>query len=201
MIEVMGKPHYGEGASAKEKKSFTPFLAEDEELVLATGYGKNYIRHRWAIYFLVAWIVLIIAGFAAAYFLKTAPGYGLISGTILAILAAYIKATWTYHAHRYLLTTRRVIIKKGLFSVKLTSALYDKITHIEVDQSLYDRIIFHHGSIIINTAGMNKGEIRLDFVDAPIEFKNLLERLINREREQFGRSTGPVVAVEGEILE
>lgn len=197
----MGKPTYSEGASAKQKRSFAPLLAEDEELILATGFGKNYIRHRWVLYFTILWVVFLLLGFGVAYLLKTAPGYGLIGGTVLAIIGAYIKTTWTYHAHRYLLTTRRVIIKNGLFSVKLTSALYDKITHIEVDQSLYDRIIFRHGSVIINTAGMNKGEIRLDFVDAPIEFKNLLERLINREREQFGRVTGPVVAVEGEVIE
>lgn len=108
---------------------------------------------------------------------------------------------WTHHSHRYLLTTRRVIIKKGLLTYKLTSALYDKITHIEVDQGFLDRIIMHHGKIIINTAGLNKGEITLDFVDNPVEFKNLLERLINREREHYGRTPGPILAVEGEVVD
>lgn len=197
----MGKTHYGEGASAKEKKSFVPFLAEDEELILATGYGKNYLRHKYIYYFLFPGFVFLFGTMGVFYGLKANMLYGFIVGLILCMIAAYIKTVWTYHAHRYLLTTRRVLIKNGLFSVKLTSALYDKITNIEVDQSLYDRLIFRHGSIIINTAGLSKGETRLDNVDYPIEFKNLLERLINREREQFGRSTGPVVTVEGELVE
>lgn len=198
---LMTKSKYKDSASLEDKKAFERFLAEDEELVLATGFGENYLRHRFAFYTLLPGIVLILAGPAAAYFWQFNLGYGLLIGLVAAMVLALLKTIWTYHAHRYLLTSRRVIIKEGFFAVKLTSALFDKITHIEVDQSLIDRLIMHHGSIIINTAGMNKGEIRLNYVDSPIEFKNLLERLINREREQFGRPTGPVVAVEGELVE
>lgn len=115
-------------------------------------------------------------------------------------LAALLKTMHIYHANRYLLTTRRVLIKKGLFSVKLMAALFDKITHLEVDQSLVDRLLMHHGTIIINTAGMNKGEIMLKYADYPLELKNLLERLINREREQFGLRGATLTEVEGEIV-
>ena len=106
----------------------------------------------------------------------------------------------TYHSNRYLLTTRRVVIKKGIFGVKLSATLFDKITHLEVDQSFVDRLLLHHRSIVINTAGMNKGEINLKFVDYPMELKNLLERLINREREQFGLRGATLEEVEGEII-
>jgi uncharacterized membrane protein YdbT with pleckstrin-like domain len=119
---------------------------------------------------------------------------------IATIVAALLKTIVLYHANRYLFTTRRIIIKKGLFSVKLTAALFDKITHLEVDQTFFDRLFFHHGSIIVNTAGMNKGEIILRFVDYPMELKNLLERLINREREQFGLRGVTLNSVEGEIV-
>lgn len=197
----MGKQAFKEGASAGEKKSFARYLAEDEELIIAAGYGKNYLRNRLCFYIIIPGTFFMLLGLTAAYFLEFNLGYGLLAGLGGAILIAVLKVVLLYHAHRYLLTTRRVIVKSGFFTVRLTSALYDKITHIEVDQSFLDRIIMHHGSIIINTAGMNKGEIRLDYVDSPIEFKNLLERLINREREQYGRPTGPVVALEGEVVE
>ena len=71
------------------------------------------------------------------------------------LFVAILKTLHTYHANRYLLTTSRVIIKKGLFNIKLTATLYDKITHLEVDQSFFDRMLLHHGDIIINTAGMS----------------------------------------------
>lgn len=197
----MGKPRYSEGASLKDKKSFARFLAEDEELVLATGFGKNYLRHRFLLYSIIPGSIIILVGLGWSYLTKNNLGSGLLIGLIMAVVAALLKTFWTYHAHRYLLTTRRVIIKDGFFTVKLTSALFDKITHIEVKQSLIDRLIMRHGSIIINTAGGQKDEIKLNFVDAPIEFKNLLERLINREREQYGRTTGPVTTLEGELVE
>lgn len=197
----MKKSKYSDGVSAEDKKHFAPYLAEDEELVIASGLGKNYMRHRFAYYIILPGSVFILLGLAVAYFYKYDYGYALLWGLLAAMVVALIKAVWTFHANRYLLTTRRVIIKKGFFAVKLTSALYDKITHIEVDQSLIDRLIMKHGTIIINTAGSNKDELKLLFIDSPIEFKNLLERLINREREQFGRATGPVVTVEGELVE
>jgi uncharacterized membrane protein YdbT with pleckstrin-like domain len=128
-------------------------------------------------------------------------GIGMLGGIVLSSVWALLLAIWHYHANRYLLTTRRVIIKKGLVSVKLISALYDKITHIEVDQGIMDRLIMKHGDIIINTAGGNRDELKILSVDEPVQFKNLLERLINRERERFGGTSGPVVTVEGELVE
>jgi uncharacterized membrane protein YdbT with pleckstrin-like domain len=204
----MGKSKVTDGASLKDKKHFAKFLSEDEELVLATGFGKNYIRHRFAYYIMLPGIVLILAPTIYAYFkyryADNGPQmtvYGMLVGLVLASIFALIKTIWLYHSHRYLLTTRRVIIKDGFFAVKLITALYDKITHIEVDQGFMDRLIMKHGNIIINTAGGNKDELKMKYVDNPLDVKNLLERLINRERESAGRSSGQVLAVEGELVE
>lgn len=196
----MAKLHYREAPSEKEKKAFAKYLAEDEELVLATGLGKSYLRSRFIVGLMWPGIVFWVLGLGLAYLMKFNPGYGLFLGLAGALMIAFWKTVLTHHANRYLLTTRRVIIKKGVFAVKITSALYDKVTHIEVDQAFLDKILMHHGTIIINTAGMNKGEVTLQFIDHPIEFKNLLERLINQERSQFGLRSGPVVTLEGEIV-
>lgn len=197
----MGKAQYRQTPAQKEKKAFARYLSEDEELILATGFGKTYLRS----YFIIGlgWpgIIFFIIGILLAYLVSLNLAYGLLTGLILASIVAYFRTLLTYHSHRYLLTNRRVIIKKGVFAVQVTSALFDKITHIEVVQPFFDKIIYHHGTIIINTAGANKDEIVLHFVDYPIDFKNLLEQLINREREQFGRQSGPVVTLEGEMVE
>lgn len=196
----MSKPRYRDTPSDKEKKSFAKFLAEDEELIMATGYGAIYMRQKFIIYIMIPGIIFWLLGVGVAYYLKYPLGWGLLGGLVFSLFFAWIKASHTYHAHRYLLTTRRVIIKKGFFTVKLMSVLFDKITHIEVDQGLVDRMIMHHGTIIVNAAGMNKGEFKLEYVDSPIEFKNLLERLINKERENYGRGMGSVTPLEGEIV-
>lgn len=197
----MGRFHYSDAPTEKERTDFAKFLAEDEELILATGFGKVYLRSLFITR--IGWPGAVFwgMGLAAAYFLHFNLGYGLLAGMIVATLFALLRTTHTYHANRYLLTTRRVIIKKGVFAVSLTSALYDKITHIEVRQAFFDKLLYHHGTVIVNTAGANKVEIILNYVDYPIEFKNLLERLINREREQFGLRSGPVTTLEGELVE
>ncbi len=195
----MVKLHYRDSPSPQQKKSFSPYLSEDEELILVTGLSKAYLRQKFIIYLLFPGMILGGFGMGIGLLLGVDKIVALIVGLIIMIFTTTLKTIHTFHSNRYLMTTRRVIVKKGLFSVKLTAAMYDKITHLEVDQGFMDRLLLHHGTIIVNTAGLNKGEIILKYVDYPMELKNLLERLINREREQFGRG-GAVETVEGEIL-
>ena len=196
----MAKLHYRESPTTAQKSSFASYLSEDEELILVTGLGKVYLRQKFLTYLLFPGGLFGAAVFGIGFFLGVDQTLLLLIATAVAIVVAILKTMHLFHANRYLLTTRRVIIKQGLFSVKLTAALYDKITHLEVDQSFVDRIFLHHGTIIVNTAGLNKGEIVLRFVDYPMELKNLLERLITREREQLGLRPFAGTTIEGEIL-
>lgn len=196
----MAKFHYRDSPSEKQKKAFSKYLSEDEEIVLVTGLSKAHIRSKFIIYLLFPGLLFFGLGLGLGWLL----GFSKISSLILAFFGLFtsttLKTMHLYHANRYLLTTRRIIIKKGIFGVKITAALYDKITNLEVIQSFVDRLLLHHGTIIINTAGVSKGEISLRFVDYPLELKNLLERLINREREQFGLRGATLTEVEGEII-
>lgn len=196
----MAKFHYRESPTQKQKDTFKRYLSEDEELVLVTGFSKAYTRSKFIIYILFPGMLFFGLGLGLGWIFGLDKIWALVLGLGLMILSATLKTMHIFHANRYLLTTRRVIVKKGLFSVKLTAALFDKITHLEVDQSITDRLLLHHGTIIVNTAGLNKGEITLKFVDSPMELKNLLERLINREREQFGLRGATLTEVEGEII-
>ncbi|MBI3109644.1 PH domain-containing protein [Candidatus Daviesbacteria bacterium] len=196
----MAKFHYKESPTPKQKKAFSPYLSEDEELILVTGLSKAFIRSKLIIYLLFPGIIFFGFGLGAGWLLGFSKTWATVLALSAMLLSAILRTMHVYHANRYLLTTRRVIIKRGLFSVKLTAALYDKITHLEVVQNVVDRLLLHHGSIIVNTAGLNKGEIVLKFVDYPMEIKNLLERLINKEREQFGARVSSITTVEGEII-
>lgn len=196
----MAKFHYKESPTEKQRKAFSKYLSEDEELVLVTSFSKAYIRSKFIMYLLFPGILFALGGIGIAWLLALSKQMAIILSISLMILSALLRTMHVYHANRYLLTTRRVIIKKGIFGVKLTAALFDKITHLEVNQGLIDRLLLHHGTILVNTAGLNKGEIALKYIDYPMELKNLLERLINREREQFGLKGATLAEVEGEII-
>lgn len=196
----MTKFHYRESPTQKQKDAFRKYLSEDEELILVTGLSKAYTRSKFIIYLFFPGLIFLALGLGLGWVLSLDKMWAFGLGVAGMFLAAIVRVLHIYHANRYLLTTRRVVIKKGLFSVKLGATLFDKITHLEVDQSFTDRLLLHHGTIIINTAGLNKGEIMLKFVDYPMELKNLIERLINREREQFGLRGVNLTEVEGEII-
>lgn len=196
----MTKFHYKDSPTEKQKKAFAKYLSEDEELVLVTSFSRAFIRSKFIVYLLFPGIIFAGVGFGLGWFLGLGKIWAISLATFLMFVFALLKTMHTYHSNRYLLTTRRVIIKKGIFGVKLTATLFDKITHLEVDQTIVDRLLLHHGNIIINTAGVTRGEIVLKYVDYPLELKNLLERLINREREQFGLRSAPLQTVEGEII-
>ena len=196
----MAKFHYSGSPTEKQKKAFRGYLSEDEELVLVTGLSGAYTRSKFVFYLLFPGMIFFGLGLGLGWLLGFGKIWALILGLVLMVLSAILKTMHVYHANRYLLTTRRVIIKKGIFSVKVSATLFDKITHLEVDQSFIDRLLLHHGTIHINTAGLNKGEIMLKYIDYPMELKNLLERLINREREQFGLRGVNLTEVEGEIV-
>lgn len=197
----MAKHHYQEAASEEDKKDFAKYLAEDEELVIATGFSSIYLRQQGMLYFIIPGSLFMLLGVGAAFYYKFNPGVGLALGALVAAIIAIGKTVLTYHANRYLLTTRRIIIKKGVFAVKVVSALYDKITHIEAAQGFMDRVLLNHGTIIINTAGANKDEIVLEYIEAPVDFKNVLERLINNERQQYGRHVETATPIEGEFVD
>ncbi len=196
----MAKFHYRESPTQKQRDTFKKYLSEDEELILVTGLSKAYIRSKAIMYLLFPGFLFFGLGLGLGWLTGIGKVYSLIIALAAMFGSTILKTMHTYNANRYLLTTRRVVIKQGVLSVKLTATLFDKITHLEVDQSIVDRLLLHHGTIIINTAGMNKGEISLKFVDYPLELKNLLERLINREREQFGLRGATLTEVEGEII-
>lgn len=196
----MAKFHYRESPTQKQKDTFKKYLSEDEELILVTGFSSAYIRSKFIIYLLFPGLLFFGLGLGLGWLLGIGKIWALILAFTGMAVSAVFKTLHIIHSNRYLLTTRRVVIKQGLFSVKLTATLFNKITHLEVDQSIMDRLFLHHGTIIINTAGMNKGDISLRFVDSPLELKNLLERLINREREQFGLRGTTLTEVEGEII-
>lgn len=196
----MAKFHYRESPSESQKKAFKKYLSEDEELVLVTGLSKAYMRNKFIMYLLFPGLLFFGIGLGLGWLLGLGKTWALALAFFGMLSSTILKTMHLYHANRYLLTTRRVVIKKGIFGVKVSATLFDKITHLEVDQGIIDRLLLHHGSIIINTAGMNKGEINLKYVDYPLELKNLLERLINREREHFGLGGATLTEVEGEII-
>lgn len=143
----------------KLKSKLAKFLAPGEEVILATGIGRRYIQTK-----LIGSILTI----------------PLIIGII-----GLFRVLYLMHAISYILTSRRAIVKKGIYSIKLVSIPYDKITHIAIAQTAMERYGLNSGKVSIFTAGYDQREIILEHVESPIEFKNILEDLMIKERQLY----------------
>lgn len=147
-------------ASAKQKEKYADYLAENEEVIAVFGIGDKYF-----------WMNVI------PLFILSIPLVG---------LPFLLKLIHLRHKLTYILTDRRVLIKEGVFSVKITTAPYDKITHITVREDFLPKISWGIGDITIHTAGPTPVEIDLIKVQNPMKVKNLIEELIIKERSLLG---------------
>jgi len=112
----MAKFHYRESPTQKQKNAFKKYLSEDEELILVTNLSKAFIRSQFIIYLLFPGMIFLGLSLGVGWFLSLDKVWTLSLGMVLMFLSALLKTMHIYHANRYLLTTRRVIIKKGLIA-------------------------------------------------------------------------------------
>lgn len=147
-------------ASKKDQDKYSEYLARGERMVAVFGIGNKY--------FIMNFIIL---------FIFSIPLIG---------LPFLFKLLHLWHARRYILTDRRVIIKDGVFTIKTTSVPYDKITHIKVNEDFLEKMSYGIGDIVVHTAGPTPVEIELEKVQHPMQVKNLLEELMVKERTLLG---------------
>lgn len=139
-----------------ESSKHARYLASGEKIVAVMGIGDRYF---WLNTLVLAPLSLVLVG-----------------------LPFWLKLIHLKHAKTYILTDRRVLVKDGVFSVKVTSAPYDKITHITVREDFWQKIGYGIGDVTIHTAGPAPVEIKLLKVAQPLRVKNLIEELMIKER-------------------
>jgi len=163
-------------------EKYEKYLSKDEKLKIVTGYSQIHLREDWLTHAIIPGAIFIIAGIGIFYFKHLDLRIGVLIGFIIDSFFSLVLVVITDKSHKYFLTTRRVIVKEGFFKIKLASILYDKITHITVDQFFLERVILGYGTIVIDTAGSSGDELVLKYVANPIKFKNTLENLIHKHR-------------------
>ncbi len=144
--------------SEKQKLRHAKYLAEGERIIKVFGVGRRYLWFSVLTYFPLAFLLIG--------------------------MPKLLEALHLWHAKTYIFTDRRVIIKDGIFSIKTTSAPYDKITHITVREDFMKKLCYGIGDITIHTAAAGPQPIEIDIikVEEPMKIKNLLEQLMTAEK-------------------
>lgn len=141
-----------------QKKKLEKFLGRDEELIVVTSIGNRYF---WLNFLALFPLALILIGIPK--------------------LAHLLRIRQSY---QYILTTRRFLIIRGIFSRKIVTAPLSAITHVTVEQSFAQRYLFNTGHLVVITAGFDQREIVIEHVGNPVEFKILIEELTDKLGEQ-----------------
>lgn len=175
-------------ATEKQKKAYAHYLAHGEKMAYFTGLSRIYLFRKLVWRFVFPGVLVIIGATAAGYYLlKIDLVYALLLSYALAFISALIPNYFEAKGTQYILTDRRVIMQLGYFNVSLTSAVYDKITHVDVRQSFMEKSMLMYGTVIIHTAGSNNTEIVISSIAHPMHFKNLLEKLADEAQRNHDR--------------
>lgn len=143
--------------SKSKKKRLAKFLSKGEEIILITTIGSRY--------FWLKFVALLPLAFLFVGIPKL--------GQLIRMRQSYI----------YVLTTRRFLIIRGIFSRKIVTAPLTAITHVTIEQSFLQRFLFNTGHLVIITAGFDQREIVIENIGNPVEFKILIEELTEKIEE------------------
>ncbi|MBI3342237.1 PH domain-containing protein [Candidatus Curtissbacteria bacterium] len=174
---------YHKPPTEKQKKKLSKYLSSEEELIVVTTIGPRYM------WFNLIFLLLIPLGL---FYISIFMLFGVINIPqldwlkyvgLVAMLLALFKLRSTSgilrkrQANIYIVTNHRILIITGIFSRKIITAPLDRITHITVDQSVIQRMVYNTGHLMIITAGFDQREIVVEHIADPIKFKVLVEEL------------------------
>lgn len=134
-------------------QKYQKYLSPNEKIIAVFGVGQRYF-----------WLSII----------------GLILPSLILIgLPKLLDILHHKHALLYILTNKRIILKKGVFSTNVISVPYDKITHIDLREDFVKKMIFGVGDLVIHTPGSLNSPVKIEMfhIDNPLKIKNLIEEL------------------------
>lgn len=143
--------------SLRQKKRLSKFLSADERVMVVTPISDRYF---WLSMLALLPLSMIIIG--------------------LPKLSRLIKLR---ESNTYVLTNKRFLIIRGIFSRKVITAPLAAITHVTVEQSILQRYLFRSGHLVIITAGFDQREIVIEHIATPLRFKILIEELTDKLSE------------------
>lgn len=200
-------------------KSVKQTLGSDEQVKKLFSFGNRHIYVRLAVS-LLKWLLIALAMAVIVFILyriseiaassRQATALGLASkdffqgfvlkasliGALLFFLI-FLPISLFYHlyflriSNTFVLTDRRIIVKKGWLNTSVKSVDYDRITDVSVDQSFLDKIFYASGTLSISTAGGDGYELTLSCVDEPHELKKMLNDLKEEYRKKIYPTAPP----------
>jgi len=175
-----------EPPSKHQKKKVSKYLSENEKLIIVTGIGKQYFLISLFI-LLILPLVMTYTGIFIFFDFFTIPQFPWLKFMVIPGLIWLIYDTPKYshllrsrQSFTYVITDKRFMIVRGIFSRKILTAPLIRITHVTVEQSFFQRFLFNCGHLVIITAGYDQREIVIENIGDPVKIKIMIEELTEK---------------------
>lgn len=159
-------------------------LDSDEKIVLFFRPSrKAYIlQYLLFIGIIVASIFFFVYFWSQKTIYLTALSYLLVLIIIFSLIHL-LRIEYRIWSRKYALTDERLMYSKGIFSEKYKSARYAYVTDIDLNQTIWDKIM-NTGTLVIDTAGTDEYEIRYRKVSDPFKIKRTINDLTSEKKSQ-----------------
>ena len=130
-------------------------------------------RQHWIIYWLPALLVIV----AIVQFVIPTESDGLLLQCCFAVLLLLVAFIWAVNIHggrKYLLTNKRLILKRGIVKRNTLDLILRRCEGVSVNQSIMGRIL-DYGTVIVST-----GEVTNSFshIENPVKFSSMINQQI-----------------------
>ncbi|MGI9117390.1 MAG: PH domain-containing protein [Gaiellales bacterium] len=146
---------------------------------------------KWSVSFMLKWglvgLIPLVVGILTDRIVDV-PIAWFFAATVIFIAGVVVLAWIRRLDSAYTVTSRRVIVRRGIANRNERSASIDRIQNVNTRQGFYGRIL-NFGDIEFDTAGSETGdsELALRGINDPHDMRDMLDReLLQREQRTSG---------------
>ncbi len=138
--------------------------------------------------------ILVAAAAAAIGYFAADKSAGVAAAAGIAVLVIVLIVGWLRRiTTRYLITTRRLQIRRGILSRHIEETRIDRVVDVTVHQSVFDRVLAI-GAVDFDNASAQQGDLfRFSGIASPHDITRAINQVHEEERAQPGRPQEPAV--------
>ncbi|MBN2458857.1 PH domain-containing protein [Candidatus Woesearchaeota archaeon] len=169
-------------------------LDSNEKLIIFFRPSRKAYIHHYIIFaklFLVFMTLFFMLIEKAEFYFKPLAILCLTAALFFIVMLARVE--YRIWSRRYGLTNERLLYSRGIFDQVFKSSHYNYVTDVGMYQSLWDKMM-KTGTIMINTAGTDKYEIKYRKIADPYKIERMINDLTDKARRPE-RRFHPVQAI------
>lgn len=182
-------------ATCEERQLRYPerLLTDDEEIV-------RQFRPHWRVLLpALAWAVVAMVGVGIGLAaLEGTARWWPVAIAVVVWLAVAGRAVLAYWFTNYVLTTERIIVRRGMIARTGTEIPLESINNVLFSQSVIERLL-GYGDVLLESAG-TQGQSRLTDIPDPEAFQSQVYRVREARWLAMRQGPGPTEVAEGDLV-